>query len=104
VNNDDLSAIYTKRKLPAILGNETFLKVIKDHCFTKKRHSEVPESRLLAPGKDTIISAVCTEYNVPLSDVLASRRGHINEPRNVAMYLMRYKGRYIKRTMQGVWT
>ena len=31
---------------------------IKDHYFTKKTHSEVPESRLLAPGKDTIISAV----------------------------------------------
>jgi len=89
-DNDHLSAIYTKRKLPAMLGSETFLKVIKDQYFTKKRHSEVPESRLLAPEKDTIISAVCTEYNVPLSDVLASKRGHINEPRNVAMYLMRH--------------
>ena len=72
-DNDDFSAIYTKRKLPSMLGSETFLKVIKDHYFTKKRHSEVPESRLLAPGKDTIISVVCAEYNVSLSLSLICR-------------------------------
>ena len=63
---------------------------IKDHYFTKKTHSEVPESRLLAPGKDTIISVVCAEYNVSLSELQISKRGHVNEPRNSAMYLMRY--------------
>jgi len=89
-DNDDFSAIYKKRKLPAMLGSETFLKLIKDQYFTKKRHIEVPESRLLAPGKDTIISAVCTEYKVPIYDLLVSKRGQLNEPRNVAMYLMRY--------------
>ena len=89
-DNDDFSAMYTKRKLPAMLGSETFLKVIKDQYFTKKRHSEVPESRLLAPEKDKIMSAVCTEYNVSLSDLQISIRGQLNEPRNVAMYLLRH--------------
>jgi hypothetical protein len=89
-DNDDFSAIYKKGKLPAILGSETFLKLIKDKYFTKKRHIEVPESRLLAPGKDKIISAVCTEYEVPISDLLVSKRGRVNEPRNVAIYLMRH--------------
>ena len=59
-DNDDFSAIYKKRKLPAMLGSENFLKLIKDKYFTKKKHSEVQESRLLAPEKDTIMSAVCT--------------------------------------------
>ena len=89
-DNDDFSAIYKKMKLPPMLGSETFLKVIKEHYFTKKRHIEVPESRLLVPGKDTIISAVCTNYKVPISDLLVSKRGQLNEPRNVAMYLMRH--------------
>ena len=89
-DNEDFSAIYTKRKLPAMLGSETFLKLIKDQYFTKKRHSEVPESRLLAPGKDTIISVVCTKYKVSISDLMVSKRGQLNEPRNVTMYLMRH--------------
>ena len=43
-DNDDFSAIYKKRKLPAMLGSEAFLKLIKDHYFIKKKHIEVPES------------------------------------------------------------
>jgi len=88
-DNDDFSAIYKKRKLPAILGSETFLKFIKDQYFNKKRHIEVPESRLLAPEIDKIMSAVCVKYKASMSDLQLSKRGQINEPRNVAMYLMR---------------
>ena len=68
-DNDDFSAIYKKRKLRAMLGSEAFLKLIKDHYFIKKKHIEVPESRLLAPEKDTIMSAVCTKYKVSISDL-----------------------------------
>jgi len=89
-DNDDFSAIYKKRKLPAILGNETFLELIKDRYFNKKKHIEVPESRLLAPEKDKIMSVVCTEYKVSLSDLRISKRGQLNEARNVTMYLMRH--------------
>jgi len=89
-DNDDFSAIYKKRKLPAIIGSETFLKLIKDRYFNKKRHIEVPESRLLVPEKDKIYSVVCTEYKVSIPDLQISKRGQFNEPRNVAMYLMRH--------------
>ncbi len=83
-----------------MLGSETFLKLIKDHYFIKKNHIEVPESRLLAPETDKIMAVVCTKYNVSISDLRISIRGQLNEPRNVAMYLMRhYKGRYIKHNM-----
>ena len=89
-DNDDFSAIYEKRKLPAMLGSEIFLKLIKDNYFNKKKHIEVPESRLLAPEKEKIMSVVCTEYKVSISDLRISKRGQLNEPRNVAMYLMRH--------------
>ena len=89
-DNDDFSAIYKKRKLPAMLGSETFLKLIKDHYFIKKKHIEVPESRLLAPETDKIMAVVCTKYKVSISDLRISIRGQLNEPRNVAMYLMRH--------------
>jgi chromosomal replication initiation ATPase DnaA len=73
-----------------MLGSETFLKLIKDHYFIKKKHIEVPESRLLAPETDKIMAVVCTKYKVSISDLRISIRGQLNEPRNVAMYLMRH--------------
>jgi chromosomal replication initiation ATPase DnaA len=44
----------------------------------------------LVPDKDEIISTVNIEYKVSISDLRISKRGQMNEPRNVAMYLMRY--------------
>ena len=89
-DNDDFSAIYKKRKIPAILGSESFLKLIKNNYFIKKKHIEVPESQLLAPEPDKIMSVVCEKYKISISDLRVSIRGQLNEPRNVAMYLMRY--------------
>ena len=89
-DNDDFSSIYKKRKIPAILGSESFLKLIKNNYFIKKKHIEVPESQLLAPEPDKIMSVVCEKYKISISDLRVSIRGQLNEPRNVAIYLMRY--------------
>ena len=43
----------------------------------------------MAPERDKIMSAVCMKYKASMSDLRISKRGQINEPRNVAMYLMR---------------
>jgi hypothetical protein len=45
-----------------MLGSETFLKLIKDHYFIKKKHIEVPKSRILATEADKIMAVVCTKY------------------------------------------
>jgi putative transposase len=89
-DNEDFSAIYKKRKLPAIFGSETFLKLIKNNYFIKKKHIEVPESQLLSPEPDKIMAVVCAKYKVSISDLRISIRGQLNEARNVAMYLMRH--------------
>lgn len=44
----------------------------------------------MVPGKDRLLSVVCSKYKVSMSDLRVSKRGQINEPRNVAMYLMRH--------------
>ena len=89
-DNEDFSAIYKKRKVPAILGSEPFLKLIKNNYFIKKKHIEVPESQLLSPEPDKIMAVVCAKYKVSISDLRISIRGQLNEARNVAMYLMRH--------------
>ncbi len=38
---------------------------------------------------DKIVEEVCKYYIVTREDILASKRGHFNEPRNVAICLIR---------------
>ncbi len=51
---------------------------------------EVPESRRLAPDAEKIKRAICKAYGIEESSLLSSRRGVLNEPRNVAIYLVRH--------------
>jgi len=88
-DENDFSSIYTKRKLPTVLGSEKFLEYIKEQFFTKKKHIEIPESQILIPDKNKILSEICHRYKVQTTDLKISRRGQNNEARNIAIYLMR---------------
>ena len=50
----------------------------------------MPESKSLSPDSEKIKGAVCREYDINEEDLLISKRRMTNEPRNTAIYLMRY--------------
>jgi chromosomal replication initiation ATPase DnaA len=50
---------------------------------------EVPDSKVLAPDTETIIETVCKFYNIGRDKLFAIKRGAENEPRHVAIYLIR---------------
>ena len=75
--------------MPTVIGSKSFVDKIKGLFFADKKHEEVPESRYLAPDIEEIIEAVCKFYNVNKDVLFSSRRGLFNEPRNVAIYLIR---------------
>jgi len=50
---------------------------------------EVPQSKELAPDIDRIKKMICQTYHIKEDDLLQSKRGVFNEPRNVAIYLTR---------------
>jgi chromosomal replication initiation ATPase DnaA len=56
-----------------------------------KRDAEVPLSKQLAPTIAAIRRMVCLRYKVKEQTLDQSRRGQMNEPRNVAIYLARKK-------------
>ena len=87
---EEINQIFGRRNLPTIVGKKGFVDEIKDKFFPSKNHEEVPESRFLAPDVDTIINEVSKYYNIRNNDLLLSRRGYFNEPRNVAIYLIRH--------------
>ena len=78
------------KRLPSILGEQPFIRMIKEKFFERKRHIEVPESKRLAPGADRIINAVCNHYGIDRFQLYRAKRGTMNEARCVAIYLFRH--------------
>ena len=52
-------------------------------------NNEMPQVKELCTDSDRIIFNVCSYYGVEHKDLFISKRGEFNEPRNVAIYLMR---------------
>jgi REP element-mobilizing transposase RayT len=87
---EEITQIFGKRKLPSVVGSEKFVDKIKGMFFTNTTFEEVPESRYLAPDVERINAEVCRFYKIEPRDLYTSRRGYFNEPRNTAIYLVRY--------------
>jgi chromosomal replication initiation ATPase DnaA len=88
-DSQEIRRVFEKNKLPSILGSEGFIDRIRSQFFESKKHIEVPESRILAPGSEDIKKLVCSIYGVSVEDLVKPKRGSFNEPRSVAIYLTR---------------
>ena len=86
---EEIKRIFGRRKLPAVLGSKSFIDRIKEKYFTLKNFEEIPETKRVAPDVDKIKSAVCRAYKIKEDELYVTRRGFFNEPRNVAVYLIR---------------
>ena len=87
--DEDLVRVLDGKNPPSMLGSEKFISWIKDRFFKKKKDKQVPASKELAPDLDTIISEVSRYYKLETTNLKTVRRGIENEPRDVAMYLIR---------------
>ncbi len=87
---EEINQIFGRRNLPAILGSKSFVDRIKDKFFNRTNFEEIPETKRLAPDIDKIKSAVCKAYNIKEKELYVTRRGYFNEPRNVAVYMIRH--------------
>jgi hypothetical protein len=88
-DGDEIDRVLDKKKWPAILGSTKFINRVKERFFPEKVDVEVPQSRELAPTPAQIKKAVCERYRINTDELLVSKRGVFNEPRNVAIYLTR---------------
>jgi len=72
-----------------MLGSQEFIFRVKDRFFKKKIDQEIPASKGLAPDLNRIVSEVSRYYEIKPNALTAVRRGIENEPRDVAVYLIR---------------
>ena len=88
-DSEEITAVFDKKRWPSVLGSEDFVNSIRERFFLQKADDEVPQSKELAPEPGQIKRAVCQSYRINEAELLVSRRGVFNEPRNVAIYLTR---------------
>ena len=85
----EISQFFGKKNLASFFGSRDFIEWIKETFLPLKRQAEVPSSRQLAPTIADIKRKVCLAYQVNEQTLEQGRRGRLNEPRNVAIYLAR---------------
>ena len=88
-NKDEIYKIFESKKLPSFIGSENFIKWVKKKFYQPDSKKEIIETKSLAPTADEIIQAVCNYFDLEKNDILIPRRGRFNEPRNIAVYLVR---------------
>lgn len=86
---EKIALFYSKKNQPSILGEDNFINWVKETFFKEKSNREIPESKLLAPDIGIINKTVSAEYSVDSEKLFSAKRGTENEPRNVAIYLIR---------------
>jgi len=85
-----LDEIFDPENETRAWGEQPFLLWLKKTFYLEKQHHQVPQARTLAPAVEEILAAVSSVYDVDQGELFVSRRGVFNEPRNVAMYLLRF--------------
>ena len=95
-DSEEVLDFFSKKNLASVYGSADFVEFIKEKFYEQKKHAEVPESQHLAPTISEIKKAVSKTYKVKEELLTFSRRGQVNEARNVAIYLARrYSGQHL---------
>ena len=88
-DSQEIEVFYSLKNLPSILGGTSFKEFIKEKFHKFKNIPEIPESKFLAQDAENVILSVCDYYRVSRSDLMISKRGTENLPRDIAIYLVR---------------
>jgi putative transposase len=88
-SDEDIAGVFDSERWPICIGPSDFIDWVKGEYYARKKDDEIPESKLLAPDVFQILKNVCMNYKVEVEVLFRSKRGVVNEPRNVAVYLCR---------------
>jgi hypothetical protein len=89
-DSGEIEKFYSMKNMRSILGSVNFVDWVKDRFYGTTKHDEVPEWRILLPEIEEILWVVSTDYDLEPENLYVLRRGVHNEPRDVAMYLIRH--------------
>lgn len=88
-DSENVLSFYSKKNIASCFGPKDFVEWIKNKYWQVKAHEEIPESKQLAPTLQEIKKTVSRVYDVDLDSLMITKRGSVNEPRNIAIYIAR---------------
>ena len=88
-DSEEIEKFYSLKNMPSILGCTSFKKYIQEKFFEFANRQEIPESKVLALDAERVITCVCEHYRIFREQLLVSKRGTENLPRDIAIYLVR---------------
>jgi hypothetical protein len=88
-DSSEVTYFFSKKNLASVFGTQDFIDGVKEKFYSSIKHYEIPQSRQLAPTIAEIKEAVCRSYGIEVHMLENAKRGQVNEPRNVAIYLAR---------------
>lgn len=78
---------YESKKLLPVMGGEAFVQQIRKAYLKAHSSHEFPELKYMVPSEEAVISQVCRHYQISPDSLFQTRRGQINEARDVAIFL-----------------
>lgn len=90
-DSDEVATFFGKKNLPVFFGSKEFINWVKNTYSQLKNHKEMPQTKSLAPTIAEIKNTVCQYYEIEQQQLAQTKRGQINEARNVAIFLARRK-------------
>lgn len=88
-DSKEVTDLFNEARWPTVWGGSDFIDWVKGKFFKQRIHKDIPDSIELAPDIGAIIGEVCDDYGIGEEELKKSRRGRTNEPRDVAIYLIR---------------
>ena len=88
-NEESLKRYYEAQRQSPILGSEEFVERIRQPGAAVTREHPRYERRAIVAGPEHVVREVMRRYKVTRDEILRSQRGRENEPRKVAMYLVK---------------
>jgi putative transposase len=88
-DSEEMRTFYAKKNTPSFLGGDGFIEKIRTLYFGSKKPRDVPQAKYLEPTIKEIKQIVGSIYKVKPDRMLKLHRGFNNEPRDVAVYLVR---------------
>ena len=86
----EVTDFFSKKNRSLFFGSLDFIDRVKSRNTPQvQNHSEVPQAKCFAPTIAEIKRTVCQYYGVEQRQLEQTKRGQVNEPRNVAIFLAR---------------
>lgn len=89
-DSDEIESFFSGHKnLPSIFGSSGFIDKIRSRFYFLRQNQEISGVAIFSVDANDVITATCDVCNVSEPELLRSRRGVTNIPKDLAIYTLR---------------